>query len=455
MLGKRLTYHLRGRAQPPQLPHSHHSAPASHPLSTTLGAFRSYSVLCLQCHLGASFDSADFWRSPTWISCRETALPYEILTILAERLPGTDWTNNAATKGCKWIISGSLLGHVCPISSKELLVHCQTKDKKLLAMAFRARHDETTVASPGLSIVGPSVYFLISSTTIIMANSSYYDFHCEAGAKWYACAAGSKFVGCCTTDPCSNGCAQGNIRPGAYNITHYGEFPDGSCGTSSNFFSCIAGPSFWGCCKSNPCAATPPSICPPGDLVPAFMDRPEQFKAYVEANSTSDTSSKSNTGAIIGGVVGGVFVIGIIGAIIIFMLRRRRNRKRGDGYMGAAAMVPMMKGEKHDEHGNSMHYSGLSPPPTYTSPHPDQNIYQQGFPVKGQQSYHQYANHASEPQELPADISSQRYSELPADISNGAISELASPEISPMPLQSEYSNDMAKRTSGSRGLGIS
>ena len=173
----------------------------------------------------------------------------------------------------------------------------------------------------------------------------------------YACDKGSRFVGCCTTDPCSNGCAQGNIRPGAYNITHYGEWPDATCGTASTFYSCSAGPSFWGCCKINACQATPPAICPSGDLVPAFMDRPEQFKAYVDANTTPDTSSKSNTGAIVGGVVGGVFVIGIIGAIILFVLRRRRNRKRGEG---AAAMVPMMKGEKHGENRNSVQYDGRS-----------------------------------------------------------------------------------------------
>jgi len=299
-----------------------------------------------------------------------------------------------------------------------------------------------------------------------MANASFYDFHCQAEAKWYACDKGSRFVGCCTTDPCSKGCAQGNIRPGAYNITHYGEWPDASCGTASTFYSCSAGPSFWGCCKSNPCAATPPAICPQEDLVPAFMDRPEQFEAYVDASSTPDTSSKSHIGAIVGGVVGGVFVIGIIGAIIMFVLRRRRKSKQEDGYMGAASMIPMMKPEKHDVNRNSVHYTGQSPPPMYSSP--EQNVYQQSFPIKGQQ----YASHGNEPQELPADVSSHRYSELPADISNvvdnrrfselpaevrspAPPSELASPEISPRPLQAEFSNDMAKRTSGSKGLGIS
>lgn len=175
----------------------------------------------------------------------------------------------------------------------------------------------------------------------------------------YACEkeSNSNFVGCCTEDPCSNGCVQGNIRPAAFNISHHGEWPDASCGSASNFFTCTAGDSFWGCCKSNACKATPPATCAQGDLVPAFMERPEQFNAYTSAGSTPEASSKSNTAAIAGGVVGGVVGLAIIGALIFFLLRRRRNRKRETG---TAAMVPMMKDEKRDDHRNSAQYAGQS-----------------------------------------------------------------------------------------------
>jgi hypothetical protein len=68
-----------------------------------------------------------------------------------------------------------------------------------------------------------------------------------ANVQRYACGAGtSKFVGCCTSDPCSKGCVQGNIRPGGFNVTAYGSFPDASCGLASTFFTCSAGQSFWG-----------------------------------------------------------------------------------------------------------------------------------------------------------------------------------------------------------------
>jgi hypothetical protein len=122
-----------------------------------------------------------------------------------------------------------------------------------------------------------------------MSNSSFFDFHCPTGGKWYctfasksadylltnlryACASGSvsKFLGCCTTDPCTNGCVQGNIRPGGFNISHYNEFPDASCGTGSKFYSCGFGDSFWGCCKSDACGATPAATCPQGKKTPMY-----------------------------------------------------------------------------------------------------------------------------------------------------------------------------------------
>jgi hypothetical protein len=52
-------------------------------------------------------------------------------------------------------------------------------------------------------------------------------------------------------------------------------------------------------------------------------------------------------------------------------------------------------------------------------------------------------------------LDTRRFSELPADASGRAPpSELESPQISPRPLQAEFSNDMAKRASRGTGLGV-
>lgn len=311
-----------------------------------------------------------------------------------------------------------------------------------------------------------------------MSNASFYDFHCPLGGTWYACTSGSNFVGCCTSNPCSSsGCFQGNIRAGAFNKTQWGNFPDASCGAASNFWSCTAGDSFWGCCKSNPCNATVPATCPSGDLTPAFLDRPDLVEAYTAAEKeASSDSGKTNTGAIVGGVVGGVVVLAIIAVIAFVVLRRRKNKKAAGGDMGAATMMPIMNKEKDDHSGAAVQYGGQSPPPTYSGP--IQNTYQTSTPGKGHESYHQYASHAVEPQELPAEPSSshgQRFSELPAGASNvmdnrrfselpaegaghAGPSELespyATPYVTPLPLQEEFSNDMAKRSSP-QGLGLS
>jgi hypothetical protein len=192
----------------------------------------------------------------------------------------------------------------------------------------------------------------------------YTDF-----SRW-ACGATtpSKFVGCCTSDPCSKGCAQGDIRPAGFNATYHGKFPDASCG-SSQPWSCTAGPSFWGCCNSNPCAT---GICPVADIAPAFLDRPEQFAFYAPSATSSATPSASSTpggdstssnGAIIGGAAGGGAVAIIIIGIIVFIClrRRRRNRKQVNPESGGAyASTSLMKERPEDRRSAQQGYTRKS-----------------------------------------------------------------------------------------------
>jgi hypothetical protein len=178
----------------------------------------------------------------------------------------------------------------------------------------------------------------------------------RTNTRRYACGAGtSKFVGCCTSDPCSNGCVQGNIRQGGFKVEAHGQFPDASCGASSDFYTCTAGTTFWGCCKSNPCSNTPAATCKEGDLVPAFLERPEQFNAYAPSSSPSPSStadSGSSNGAVIGGAIGGglggAIIIGVL--IFFFCRRRKRNQQAAHPEVGATASTPMMKEGFEDRH---------------------------------------------------------------------------------------------------------
>lgn len=265
--------------------------------------------------------------------------------------------------------------------------------------------------------------------------STDFGFNCTAGGKWYACSSGSRFVGCCTSDPCSNtGCVQGNVRPAGFNPAQFNKFPDASCGSASNFFTCTAGNTFWGCCKTNPCAATPAATCPGDSLVPAFLERPEQLNVYAPNSSQSSSPSStpnsdngSNKGAIIGGAVGGAAALIIVALLAFFCLRRRRRSQQSTDTLevgGASSASAPMMGEKRDHQRLSDQYGVRSPPPMYAEPnsnfpHPDPT-------GKGhyQHNYQQYSYDAAGPSELPAESPSvanvQRYSELPAEPQTGA-----------------------------------
>jgi hypothetical protein len=102
-------------------------------------------------------------------------------------------------------------------------------------------------------------------------------FQCPSGGDWYVCTYGTAFAGCCSVDPCLETCPAEYLHPIGFNPSDYGSFPDGSCGASANFYTCSAGKTFAGCCKSNPCMS---GQCPKGDLTPVFLTRPEQFRYF-------------------------------------------------------------------------------------------------------------------------------------------------------------------------------
>lgn len=170
----------------------------------------------------------------------------------------------------------------------------------------------------------------------------------------YACETGSKFVGCCTADPCEHSCFGGSLKPAGRSSSLNNLSPGGSCGGTTPMWTCAAAPTFWGCCNEDPCMNN--STCPPGKLEPAFWDRPDQYYYFHDLNialssnvpeptafptpsnmpsnrptATAGASPSSVSGAVIGGAVGGSLAFLIIVAAVVFCLcRRRRNRKKKD-----------------------------------------------------------------------------------------------------------------------------
>lgn len=205
---------------------------------------------------------------------------------------------------------------------------------------------------------------------------------CPSGGTWWACGYGTYFVGCCARDPCEITCAQGNLYPGAFDPKAYGTFPDATCGTGSKFYTCAAGKTFWGCCKTNPCAQ---NGCPDGDLEPAILNRDDLLSAYhatggsttIGSPSTSTASAspkKSDDGtpvaAIAGGAAGGVFAAAAAVGIVVWWLclRRKRKAKKEHDYeeTGPNGIPGGAMGEIHQHH-----HKNSESPPSYTSPNPN------------------------------------------------------------------------------------
>jgi hypothetical protein len=170
----------------------------------------------------------------------------------------------------------------------------------------------------------------------------------------YACETGSKFIGCCISDPCPTGCAGDRLRPAGFATKLHSKSPGGSCGGKTDFWTCTAiPPTFWGCCNANPCVNN--STYPAGKLEPAVMDRAAQYEYFGALNvllsstlpsatstpsvsvaasqlpASSNFGSSKVSGAVIGGATGGVVAFLVIIGVVILLLLRRSRRKQMAG----------------------------------------------------------------------------------------------------------------------------
>ncbi|KAJ8115772.1 hypothetical protein OPT61_g2665 [Boeremia exigua] len=171
------------------------------------------------------------------------------------------------------------------------------------------------------------------------------EFFCPIGGRWYTCESGTKFVGCCLADPCQNGCHGDILRPAGRSVALDNQSPGGSCGGQTPFWTCGQAPTFWGCCNEDPCKNN--STCPLGKLEPTYWDRPDQYEYFKDLNillssteprptsiplpnaSSTPSGSSVSSGALIGGIVGGIAgLFAIIGLTVCFLMHRRRRARK-------------------------------------------------------------------------------------------------------------------------------
>lgn len=165
---------------------------------------------------------------------------------------------------------------------------------------------------------------------------------CPQGGQFYICKeATSKFLGCCTEDPCADGtglCPQDALRYSSISQESYRKIRAQNCAAPRNestWYTCseLTSP-FMGCCASNPCAN---DGCPLEDLLAArISDDPTNAAPFLTSASTSDASSGSSgsgglsTGAIVGIAIGSAAAVLVVVGILFFCYRRREKKKRDE-----------------------------------------------------------------------------------------------------------------------------
>ncbi|KAK3071135.1 hypothetical protein LTR53_009178 [Teratosphaeriaceae sp. CCFEE 6253] len=110
---------------------------------------------------------------------------------------------------------------------------------------------------------------------------------CPSGGSFYACASGSRYVGCCLTNPCDTGCFAGQLVPASFEASQWGQFPDQQC-DSGAFYTCIyasqGNTTFLGCCASNACSA---GSCSGDALAGAYLsNNPQEAAPFLSLNSS-------------------------------------------------------------------------------------------------------------------------------------------------------------------------
>lgn len=167
------------------------------------------------------------------------------------------------------------------------------------------------------------------------SGSTSCHFTCPSGGTWYACPNEPYFLGCCSSDPCTNTNRGGNstaspcpdLYPASFDTAIFDAIRPNNCleGNSSKWYTCADIPvPFLGCCTSNPCS----DGCPKRDLRAAAWSgsRGDQLQLFEDA--PTDDGKGLSGGAIAGIVIGCVAGVAILILAIWFFVRRRKKKNQ-------------------------------------------------------------------------------------------------------------------------------
>ncbi|OJJ59791.1 hypothetical protein ASPSYDRAFT_88693 [Aspergillus sydowii CBS 593.65] len=190
------------------------------------------------------------------------------------------------------------------------------------------------------------------------SGSNSCTFTCPAGGTWYVCPSAPYFIGCCSSDPCSNTNSNNtspcpDVYPATFETDIFERFAPNNCidVSSENWFTCnFTDPPFVGCCASNPCATT--DGCPKDDVRAAAWSssRTDQFTLFQDVDRDKDEDEDGDGlggGAIAGIVVGCVAAVVIGLALVWWVLRRRKGKKDRDAAVGGhGRTTSVVEGER-------------------------------------------------------------------------------------------------------------
>lgn len=130
---------------------------------------------------------------------------------------------------------------------------------------------------------------------------------CPLGGNFYICTdRPTRFIGCCTSNPCTSGrgeCAYERLRPAIFNGGLYDAIPDQTCVSDNSdvgWYACSGvGDSFMGCCAEDACEKG----CKRGMLRAARLsDSRENAKVFLDglgaATLTKSVSGTTSSGSV-------------------------------------------------------------------------------------------------------------------------------------------------------------
>lgn len=175
-------------------------------------------------------------------------------------------------------------------------------------------------------------------------NRPFIDPTCPSGGSFYVCSDQTRFLGCCEVSACAHACSAGAIQPASFNASFWGNFSDQQC-SAGRWFTCAGtNPPFMGCCKTNPCSQ---GRCPQDDLAPAHLSNnsaaaadflpPPSVPSLSSATSSASASTaaasnitdqKTTKGVIIGASIGGAAGLILSLALLGFLIHRSKAKSR-------------------------------------------------------------------------------------------------------------------------------